>query len=73
MEKSNEVFGSNQKHSNHETHTHGEGHHQAHGHGRGSSSSSGAVYQCPMKCEGDKTYASPGLCPVCNMHLAPLG
>ena len=27
------------------------------------------VYQCPMKCEGDKTYNVPGNCPVCNMHL----
>ena len=28
-----------------------------------------AVYQCPMKCEGDKTYTKPGKCPVCNMNL----
>ena len=27
------------------------------------------VYQCPMKCEGDKTYDKPGRCPVCNMDL----
>ena len=27
------------------------------------------VYQCPMKCEGDKTYAEPGKCPVCGMNL----
>ena len=26
-------------------------------------------YQCPMKCEGDKTYAKAGKCPVCNMEL----
>ena len=26
-------------------------------------------YQCPMKCEGDKTYHEPGACPVCNMDL----
>lgn len=26
-------------------------------------------YQCPMKCEGDKTYDQPGNCPVCNMRL----
>lgn len=26
-------------------------------------------YQCPMKCEGDKTYAAPGKCPKCNMDL----
>jgi Cu2+-exporting ATPase len=29
-----------------------------------------AKYQCPMKCEGDKTYDEPGNCPVCNMKLA---
>lgn len=34
------------------------------------SQSDGAVaYQCPMKCEGDKTYAEPGSCPVCKMDL----
>ena len=26
-------------------------------------------YQCPMKCEGDKTYDEPGKCPVCGMDL----
>lgn len=26
-----------------------------------------------MKCEGDKTYNKPGDCPVCNMHLVPVG
>jgi P-type Cu+ transporter len=29
----------------------------------------GAVYVCPMHCEGDKTYDKPGDCPVCGMHL----
>ena len=28
-----------------------------------------ALYQCPMKCEGDKVYNEPGQCPVCNMDL----
>ncbi len=28
-----------------------------------------AAYQCPMKCEGDKTYDKPGSCPVCKMDL----
>ena len=28
-----------------------------------------AAYQCPMKCEGDKTYTKAGKCPVCNMNL----
>ena len=27
------------------------------------------VYQCPMKCEGDKTYAIAGKCPKCGMNL----
>ncbi|MEE4260313.1 MAG: heavy metal-binding domain-containing protein, partial [Bacteroidales bacterium] len=26
-------------------------------------------YNCPMQCEGDKTYDAPGNCPVCNMKL----
>ncbi|WP_445737980.1 SCO family protein [Mariniflexile sp.] len=30
-----------------------------------------ALYQCPMKCEGDKTYNESGSCPVCNMDLKP--
>ena len=28
-----------------------------------------AEYQCPMKCEADKTYHEPGSCPVCKMDL----
>ena len=28
-----------------------------------------AVYQCPMACEGEKTYAVLGSCPVCKMDL----
>ena len=28
-------------------------------------------YQCPMKCEGSKTYDQEGNCPVCNMKLMP--
>ncbi len=31
-----------------------------------------ALYQCPMKCEGEKVYNTPGNCPVCGMHLVPL-
>lgn len=26
-------------------------------------------YQCPMKCEGDKTYDEEGACPECKMDL----
>lgn len=28
-----------------------------------------AVYQCPMKCEGEKTYDEAGSCPVCGMDI----
>lgn len=28
-----------------------------------------AMYQCPMKCEGEKMYDNPGQCPVCKMDL----
>ncbi|MGB3367894.1 MAG: copper-translocating P-type ATPase [Acidaminobacteraceae bacterium] len=28
------------------------------------------MYQCPMKCENDKTYDQLGKCPVCGMNLA---
>lgn len=27
-------------------------------------------FRCPMLCEGEKTYAEPGKCPVCAMALA---
>jgi Cu2+-exporting ATPase len=27
------------------------------------------TFSCPMHCEGDKTYDSPGDCPVCGMDL----
>jgi len=26
-------------------------------------------YQCPMKCEGEKTYDKPAKCPICGMEL----
>ena len=28
-----------------------------------------AVYQCPMKCEGEKTYDKAGNCAVCGMAM----
>lgn len=31
------------------------------------------AYQCPMKCEGDKTYTSNVTCPICKMDLKPVG
>ena len=30
------------------------------------------VYQCPMQCEGAKTYSEAGSCPICNMDLKPV-
>jgi len=29
-------------------------------------------YQCPMDCEGGKTYHEAGTCPVCKMDLKEL-
>ncbi len=31
-----------------------------------------AAYQCPMKCEQEKSYAEKGNCPVCKMELKEL-
>ena len=32
-----------------------------------------SVYYCPMECEGEKVYFTPGQrCPVCNMYLVPI-
>ncbi len=35
---------------------------------KGKGKGTGAFY-CPMHCEGDKTYDTPGDCPVCGMDL----
>ena len=43
-----------------------------HTHEQGKSSQSKTVYQCSMKCEGEKTYDAPGKCPVCNMQLVSI-
>lgn len=63
--KENEEHG--QMKSYHELETSKHKHH-GHSHGGGEPQSAGK-YQCPMKCEGDKTYDKPGNCPVCNMKL----
>ena len=31
-----------------------------------------AIYQCPMKCEGEKIYHVKGSCPVCKMDILPI-
>lgn len=30
------------------------------------------IYQCPMKCEGEKVYHEKGSCPVCKMDILPI-
>ncbi|MHB1148044.1 MAG: SCO family protein [Lutibacter sp.] len=30
------------------------------------------LYQCPMKCEAEKTYQTEGACPVCKMDLTTM-
>lgn len=37
---------------------------------KANTTTSATKYQCPMKCEGDKTYAKAGTCPVCKMALS---
>ena len=71
MTKFSELFGgSGQKNEKYETHSCCGGNGPGHQQDTNSQSHPKAVYQCPMKCEGDKTYDAPGNCPVCNMHLA---
>lgn len=52
--------------------THSDANDHRHYHGHNGNTLKGTLYQCPMRCEGDKTYKEPGNCPVCNMHLAPI-
>ncbi len=43
---------------------------KVHGHqATGETKKNGLEFRCPMGCEGDKTYESPGKCPVCKMDL----
>lgn len=35
-------------------------------------SNNSVTYQCPMKCEGEKTFTAPGSCSVCKMDLQPI-
>jgi len=37
-----------------------------------STDAAAVLYQCPMQCEGDKTYSELGSCPVCKMDLHQL-
>ena len=42
---------------------------QTHKHTQKKAEVSKDVYQCPMKCEGTKTYTKKGKCPACTMEL----
>lgn len=46
--------------------------HQKHIHAVRNTLDAPLIYQCPMKCEGDKTYSNPGKCPDCGMFLVPV-
>lgn len=35
----------------------------------GGATISAVKYQCPMKCEGEKTYDTAGQCPLCKMDM----
>jgi hypothetical protein len=35
----------------------------------GGSQMAAVKYQCPMKCEGEKTYDAAGKCPMCQMDM----
>ncbi len=56
-------YGHGAREHKHHEHAHGNNEHHHH---------QGTKYQCPMKCEVDKVYDSPGNCPVCNMKLEPV-
>ena len=46
------------------------GRHEGHQHEvTGGGETVAAAFYCPMKCEGEKTYADAGTCPTCNMDL----
>ncbi|HYQ57533.1 MAG TPA: copper-translocating P-type ATPase [Draconibacterium sp.] len=53
----------------HDGHEHHQGNHKHHMHEHLERISQSDKYYCPMHCEGEKTYDSPGDCPVCGMHL----
>ena len=64
----------------HKEHSHTKASHDGHTHSHKmempaqmDTASGSLKYFCPMHCEGDKTYNKPGDCPVCGMHLVPVG
>ena len=50
--------------ADHHEHAEGDDHHE-----HAEDSHEHAKYQCPMKCEGDKTFDEAGDCSVCGMEL----
>ncbi|HAW19440.1 MAG TPA: hypothetical protein DCX14_04585 [Flavobacteriales bacterium] len=57
--------GNQEQSDTHESH---EGHdHEGHDHDGDEAQAS--TYSCPMKCEGEKTYAEAGKCGACGMDL----
>ncbi len=52
---------------------HGTHDHEGHSHDNDHKHEPVNKYRCPMNCEGDKIYDSPGNCPVCNLKLVPAG
>lgn len=45
-----------------------------HGHSHAEvTQATGEMFYCPMHCEGDKKYSTPGKCPVCGMNLIQVG
>jgi hypothetical protein len=61
----------NKEHEHHDDTMHNEemqmDSHEGHDHSK--MEESAAMYYCPMKCEGDKTYDKAGECPKCEMDL----
>ena len=73
MKTFKELFGGKAKESHSlETVIKNEGNFTSHNHEHGTHVHSETMYQCPMKCEGEKTYNDSGNCPVCNMKLVPV-
>ena len=72
MKKIREIFGGfDSKIETHKSHSCCGG--SSHSHHEDGNPHSKTLYQCSMKCEGNKTYNTPGNCPVCNMQLVPVG
>lgn len=73
MKSLKSMFGKSGKKTETEMESHsGHQHQHQHQHRNDEHAQTGTKYYCPMHCEGDKLYDSPGNCPVCNMKLVPV-